>query len=490
MMKRNKLMLLTLSMMLLIPLLAACGGEAKQNEQERTLRIGVLYGGGDEQHIRQQYTDIFEYMNGNISIEIVPAVDTSEYRYSGSSGNRPDPTENMRKLLTGANPIDVAIVDSDSFQQFVRDGQFKQLDPLIQKDGFDTSDIIAPVMDTIKMMGDGNIYGLTPTFSARALYYNKTLFKEAGVALPTDNMTWDELFELARRVASGEGKDRIFGFSFNKFRGDNPFYGVADYAAPLQLRKYDDKAEKMTINTPQWEKVYDTIAKLSQDNIMPGRKDKDSDEGYSGGRYNPLEHDLFLSGKVAMMLGYYSYTSDLFDVSKNAGKIKNFEMPEWDVVTIPHHPEAPGISSGMSLDSIMAINAQAQNPDDAWQFVQFINGEDWAKIKSRSTYELVTRKSFIKPKEGMNYNIQSFYAMKPAPGNPAEDKLQLKYRNLWTIDNSGYDLFQKRIDGKLTTAEMLKQWETKGNNLLQLFKKNPNGSPYDDEAIMKEVYGD
>ena len=486
--KRNKLMMLTLSMMLLIPLLTACGGEAKQNEQERVLRIGVLYGGGDEQYIRQEYTDIFEYMNGNISIEIVPAVDTSEYRYSDSAG--PDPTEEMRKQLTGANPVDVVILDRDSFQQFVRDGQFKQLDALIQKDGFDTSDIIPSVMDTIKMMGDGNIYGLTPTFTSNALYYNKTLFKEAGVELPTDNMTWDEAFELARRVANGEGKDRTYGFSFNQYRGGNAFYSVANYAAPLQLRKYDDKAEKMTINTPQWEKLYDTIAKLSQDNIMPGRKDEDNGGSYSEGRYSPLDNDLFLSGKAAMILSYYSYTSDLFDANKNAGKIKNFQMPEWDVVTIPHHPEAPGISSGMRFDSIMAINTQAQNPDDAWKFVQFINGEDWAKIRSRSTYELVTRKSFIKPKEGMNYNIQSFYAMKPAPSNPVEDKLNREYRNLWIIDNSVYELFEKRIEGKLTTADMLKQWETKGNQLLPMIKKNPNGSIYDDEAVQKAVYGD
>ncbi|MCM3340018.1 extracellular solute-binding protein [Paenibacillus sp. MER TA 81-3] len=485
--KRNKLMMLTLSMMLLIPLLTACGGEAKQNEQERVLRIGVLYGGGDEQYIRQEYTDIFEYMNGNISIEIVPAVDTSEYRYSDSAerGKRPDPTEEMRKQLTGANPVDVVILDRDSFQQFVRDGQLKQLDPLIQKDGFDTTDIIPSVMDTIKIIGDGNIYGLTPTFTSNALYYNKTLFKEAGVDLPTDNMTWDEAFELARRVANGEGKDRTYGFSFNQYRrGGNAFYNVANYAAPLQLRKYDDKAEKMTINTPQWEKVYDTIAKLSQDNIMPGRKDEDNGGSYGEGRYSPLDNDLFLSGKAAMILSYYSYTSDLFDANKNAGKIKNFQMPEWDVVTIPHHPEAPGISSGMRFDSIMAINTQAQNPDDAWKFVQFINGEDWAKIRSRSTYELVTRKSFIKPKEGMNYNIQSFYAMKPAPSNPVEDKLNREYRNLWMIDNSVYELFEKRIEGKLTTADMLKQWETKGNQLLPMIKKN------DDEAVQKAVYGD
>ena len=486
--ERNKLLLLTLSLMLLVPLVAGCSGEPKQNEQERVLRIGVLYGGGDEQYIRQQYTDIFEYTNGGISIDIVPAVDTSGYRYADPAerDKNPDPVGEMQKLMTGANPVDVVILDTDAFQEIVRDGNLKQLDPLIQKDNFDTSDIIPSVLDTIKTMGDGNIYGLAPTFSSNALFYNKTLFKEAGVDPPHDNMTWDEVFDLARRVANGEGKDRTFGFGFNRYPGDNAFWSVSDYVKPLQMRLFDDKAERMTINTPQWEHVYGTLAKLSQDHVLPGQ----NDDMESSGEYSPLNHDLFLSGRVAMMLGYYGYTSKLLDASKHAGNIKGLNMPEWDVVTVPHHPEAPGISSGMSFNTITAINTEAQNPDDAWKFIQFINSEEWAKIRSRSSHEMVSRKSYIKPKEGLNFNIQSFYAMKPSPNNAVEINLRRQANNLYTVESAGYELFDKVIKGKMTTAEMLKEWETKGNALLLAIKKNPNGPIGKDDDIMKGVYGD
>lgn len=143
----------------------------------------------------------------------------------------------------------------------------------------------------------------------------------------------------------------------------------------------------------------------------------------------------------------------------------------------------------MNLHTISAINAKAQNPEDAWKFVQFINSEDWAKIRSRASNEMVSRKSYIKPKEGLNFNIQSFYAMKPAPNNTAEMNLRRQAKNLYTVENAGYELFEKVVKGKMTTAEMLKEWETKGNALLLAIKKNPNGPLDKDDDIMKGVYG-
>ncbi|MCY9514588.1 hypothetical protein [Paenibacillus apiarius] len=91
--------------------------------------------------------------------------------------------------------------------------------------------------------------------------------------------------------------------------------------------------------------------------------------------------------------------------------------------------------------------------------------------------------------EGLNFNSQSFYAMKPAPNNTAESTLRRQAKNLYTVENAGYELFEKVVKGKMTTAEMLKEWETKGNALLLAIKKNPNGPLDKDDDIRKGVYG-
>src|SRR5690606_5180232 len=122
---------------------------------------------------------------------------------------------------------------------------------------------------------------------------------DAGVEPPTDNMTWDDIFNLARRLAKGEGKDRVYGFAFSRYIGSDPFWDMqSNYVNSLQRKTLDDKAETMTGNTPQWTKVWEAISKLAKDKTMP-----DSNSGMMEGEWNPASSDLFLSGKGAMTIG-------------------------------------------------------------------------------------------------------------------------------------------------------------------------------------------
>ena len=43
----------------------------------------------------------------------------------------------------------------------------------------------------------------------------------------------------------------------------------------------------------------------------------------------------------------------------------------------------------------------------------FLNGKEWAKLKSRATYEFSSREEFIKPIDGLDYNVKAFYSLKP-----------------------------------------------------------------------------
>ncbi|MCY9513620.1 ABC transporter substrate-binding protein [Paenibacillus apiarius] len=490
----RKLLMVTLTLSMIFPLLAACSNKNEvEPGQERVLRIGVEYGGygGDDTYFRQQYTDVYEYANKGVRIEIVPAIDASEQRYDNSTdGSRkePDRVEAYKKMMTSANPVDIVVTDANQFRKLVQDGMLKQLDPLIQQDKVDTSDYVPTVIDGIKAMGNNNLYGLAPTFYSQALFYNKTMFQEAGVNPPTDNMTWEDMFNLARRVSKGEGADRQYGFSFNRYRGTEPFWDIIHtYIPPLNLQLIDEKGEKMTVNSPKWETVFSTFSKLVNEKVIPG-DNEDMDMAGSGEEYNPFSHDNFLSGHVAMVIGEYSYiNSDLADAMKNAEKIKGFKKFDWDVVTVPSHPEAPGVAGGVSLSNIFSINQQASNPDDAWDFIKFVNSEDWAKIRSRSSWEMVSRKKFITAKDGSNFNIAAFYSVKPVPPTSADlSEVFNKMPNAWQVQEPGQTLFKDVVSGKKTSADAVKEWETKGNQILQQLKKNPNGTG---DPVQGNVYG-
>jgi len=493
-----------LTLSLLVPLLAACNDKNEDDpNNRRTLRIGMMYGSSqDESYYRQQYTDLFEYTHKNIDIELVPAIDWSEQQFeSPDKQQNVDQFAKVKEIMTGANPVDVMIVDSTSMlSQLVQENMLKPLDPLIKEDKVDLTDYVPSVIDGIKQAGDNQLFALTPTFVPSALFYNKTLFQKNNIELPRDGMSWDEVINLAKRFGDGKGgKDATFGLSFNQWGGSDGFSDMTQYAAPLGLRVYDEKGEKMLVNTPQWEKVWTTISDLYKKHVVPTQEDmqkiyeeqnkKQQANGDGSNQvYNPYQNQMFFSGKLAMVLGQYYMLNDLETYNKNYEKLKMSKL-DWDVVTVPQFvTEAPGIGMNISLSALTSINAKAANPDDAWEFVKFMNGEDWAKLKSRSSYEMTARKSFIKPRDGMNYNINAFTQLKPAPQPSLADmKLQQERPNLNYINQLGSTEFQQVLSGKKSVKEALKEYEEKGNEMLQKIKLNPKGQF--DPGIGGDVYG-
>lgn len=90
------------------------------------------------------------------------------------------------------------------------------------------------------------------------------MFADAGVDFPKDGMTWDEIFDLSKRLTKGEGENRLNGFSFSTQAQGDLFYGMQMYTAPLQLKMFDDAGEQMTVDTDQWEKVWTKMAQLQK----------------------------------------------------------------------------------------------------------------------------------------------------------------------------------------------------------------------------------
>ncbi|HEY8530228.1 MAG TPA: extracellular solute-binding protein [Paenibacillaceae bacterium] len=462
-------------------LTAACSRGAGEPEGPRPLRIGIMYGSADDDyHIRQTLTDAFELtMQGAIEIEIVPAINCDQYQFLSpeEQQNQPDVYEEVKKLLTGPNPVDVMVLDSSLLALLARDNLLVQLDPLMAEDNINKEDFVPAVIDAIAEMGDGFIYALTPTFNPSALFYNKKLFQEAGVEFPTDHMTWDDVFNLARRLKRGEGRDAVWGFTFNEWGSAGGFWELQQFVQPLNLRMYDDGLERMTVNNDSWKTAWETIAQLYKDKVLPTDElmmgDKPED-----GVWHPYMDRAFFRGKVAMVLGNYSFISELVNFNNNAVRLRDwgFEPIDWDVVTVPSHSSAPGVSGNIHLSQLLAINANAQNREDAWTYIKFMTGEEWAKLVSRSPWELPARKAYIRPRSGLSYNIEAFYSVKPAPPRPyAEQKLERDYPNVWRIRDIGKQLFGQVLQGEKTVEEALAEWESRGNDLLPKIRENPNG---------------
>ncbi|MDF2670546.1 MAG: extracellular solute-binding protein family 1 [Paenibacillus sp.] len=470
----------TITLALVVPLLAACGKDSSVDDKtERVLRIASNYGGSSEEYFRQQFSEVYEYAHPNIKIELVPIMDNDQYRYSPpkEGEKQPDPMEKLKELMTGANPPDIVMLDLEMLPELVSNNMLLQLDSMIAKDKFDTSDIVPSVIDGLKSMGDGKLYALSPFFSASALMYNKKLFDDAGVPYPTDDMTWDEMFNTAKLVSKGDGDQRKYGFSFSTYSyGDNLFYEINNYYTnPLQLRMFNDAGEKMTVDSEQWEKVWKTMQGLVKEKVFPEAMDPSKMGGMmrNSDEYNPFQNDMFKSGRLAMTIVQNYQINDMINANKNAVNVKGFTPIDWDIVTVPTHSEAKGKGGNIYMNGVMGINAKAQNQPDAWNFLKFVNGEDFAKLKSRSMNQMVSRKKYIQPQDGLSYNIKALYSLTPVPFNEM-NKMYREKPYIGQVQGMGMQYFKKAMDGTVGVRESLKEWQAAGDAALQQLKDNPN----------------
>ncbi|MCD1261658.1 sugar ABC transporter substrate-binding protein [Paenibacillus athensensis] len=470
----KRLLSVGLTLAMVAPLAVACTKTEKpQTEEERVLRIATSFGyGPDDEYFRQQFTEVFEFANPNIKIEIIPTTNDPYGKPLESGEKAPDPLEKLKEVMQGDNPPDVVMVDYDQLGDVINSNLLTQLDPLITKDKFDTSDMVPAVIDGLKKAGNGKLYALAPTFSSSALIYNKKLFTDAGANFPKDDMTWDEVFDLAKLVAKGEGDSRINGFSFSTSSQMDLFYGMQTYTAPLELKMFDENGEKMTVDTDQWEQVWSKLAQLQKDNVFPEIFDPSKPMDRKIDQDNPFAYDDFMSGRLAMGIVGYGQISQLINANKNAANYKGYTPIEWDVVTMPSHESAKGVGGSIYMNGIMGINVKAQNQDDAWKFIKFINGEEWARLKSHSSYNLVARKKYLQPKDGEDFHMEAFYNVLPAPSTD-NTKLYRELPNLYQVQEIGRQQFQNVLQGKTAVRDALKEWQTQGDAMLKQMRENP-----------------
>ncbi|MCZ8511292.1 extracellular solute-binding protein [Paenibacillus filicis] len=472
-------LLLSVCGALTVPMLSACTiKSASSDKSQHVLRIATSMGyNPEDDYFRQRFTELFEFANPNIKLEFVPTTDPNMmYARPEPNQKRTDPYQKLKEVMQGDNPPDVVMVGYEQLSDLIGNNMLTDLSANITKDKFDTSDIVPAVIDGLKKMGDGKLYALAPTFSSSALIYNKKMFDDAGVPYPKDKMTWEEVFDLSRRLSKGDGENRKYGFSFStQNMGGDLYYASQVYSAPLQLKTFDDKGEKMTVDSDQWEQVWKTLLQLKTEKLVPEQQEQAAMRAkMQAGEYNPLQYDDFLSSRVAMAIINYGQINQLTNQMKSAQaqNLKGFTPFEWDVVTLPIHQQAPDMGGYIYMDGIMGINAKAQNVEDAWKYIKFINSEEWAKLKSSSTYNLVSRKKYIKPKDGLNFHIEAFTMLSPVP--MTDNKLYREKPNLYQVNSIGQQKFQQVVSGNLKVREALKQWATEGDVMLQQIKENPD----------------
>ncbi len=470
-MKTKKLISIVMVVLLMGAVLSGCFNSepASTNTEPKVLKIL-----GYEWSVNE-LSQLYEVSRDNVTVELIDIEKLrqekeKELLESSEDGqidySQIDMFEIVKEAMTGPNTPDVVYLDQQTLPKLSEEGLLLPLETYITKEKFDLTKIAPAVSEGIKDLGGGTLYALAPTYSSSALFYNKDFFDAQGIAYPTDNMNWDQVFNLARDLSFEEGGQKKYGFSFGWGDISNQ---IQTYAASLGINRYNEDFTTFTIDTPEWEEIWTTIFDLNDEGVIAPQynwEDRQND-----GKYRPYDEDDFISGRAAMKIGHYNELRNLSDIFAGASYWgPEAIMPEafdWDVVTVPVHDETPGVGGNAYINNMMGINASAENADLAWEYISFINGERVAKVLAKKNWELPSRTDFAQAPAGLNINLDAFTSVKPVPYNTDNDfYLHFKNTGDWEFYQIGYTLVEEVKKGEKSVADALAEYQVKGQEIL------------------------
>lgn len=474
-MKKKRWYLLLALVSMSMTLITGCFGQTEPvSSQPKTLKILA------SEWVYRDYGQLYEITHDNVKVELINMDQLYQKMYQDQQNQQDpnakpkEPIDLYREALTGPNPPDVVYIDNISvFPQLVEEGLLQPLDTYITKEKYDTTGIAPAVIDGIKQMGNGTLYALAPNFSAGALFYNKTFFDKRGVEYPKDFMTWDQVFNLARQLTYEENGEKKYGLSM----GYGDLYSqVQQFLQQAGISPFDADYKTFTVTTPEYEKAWSTFIDLQKQGVIAPPFNYEDYIKKNGGRMDPYaEHD-FISGRAAMMVMRYEDIRQLTDVlNGNVYFGPDAKLPEkfeWDVVTYPVMEEGSDVGGLVYYNGMVAINAKAQNPDLAWEYVAFINGDKVAKARSQASYQLSSRTEYNQPPAGLNIHMQAFTALKPAPTQDDFTFYQ-KFQRLdpWSLMDVGRQEFEAARNGQKSVQQALADYEKKGQEMLDNLNK-------------------
>ena len=322
--------------------------------------------------------------------------------------------------LTGSgSDFDVVTVkDVPGYTTLVNKGVLEPLDDYIAKDGIDLS-VYGGITDQIKV--EDKLYELPFRSDFWVMFYNKDIFDKAGVAYPTNDMTFEQYDELVRSVTNTTPGEEVYGAHYHTWRSAVQLFGILDGKNSIVDGTYE-------FTKPYYEMV---LAQQNDGVCQDYATLKTSSLHYSG---------AFAQGNVATMNMGSWFIPTLIEKIKTGEY--GPEVANWGIVKYPH---AEGVEPGSTLATItsLAIPTSAPNKDMAWEFVKFVCGEEGAEVVAKTgTIPAITTDAVVEAISGMEgfpTDEASAEALKTA-NTYLEMPVHSKSSEIETVLNEGHDL--------------------------------------------------
>ena len=262
--------------------------------------------------------------------------------------------------VSGGQMPDVFWMHSNTAQMYMENDVLLKLNDYIDADdSIDMSKYYDGIV-SLYTRSDGNIYALPKDHDTIALLYNKAIFDQFGVAYPTDDWSWNDVYEAAKTITEASGGD-IYGYAVNTSNNQDGWYNfVYDYGAQV----ITDDHKGTTIGSDAGKagmEMCRQILTVAAPQSVVAETGTDS---------------LFMSGKVGMIT-QGSWMIRSFYTAENHDDYAWALMPYGDANGNGQCDDGERWSAYNGLG--WAASAATKNPDACYSLIAYLCGEEGQK---------------------------------------------------------------------------------------------------------------
>ena len=274
-----------------------------------------------------------------------------------------DPDAGPQRVLTqlaGGVPPDVfAIYSPQSAALFARKDVLEDLRPWVRRYGIDMNMFWPQLDGFIYEHGDrtqGRILGFPDNCGTYMLFYNRRMFREAGVPEPDTAWTWEQFTEAAKKLTRRDRTGRTVQFGVVL----PPAYLLEMFVWQMGGSWFNEDGTLCTVDAPEAKAAFEWWASLRRTHrVAPSPTEEQglAPLGGWGGSQN-----LFKAEKAAMIV-----TGRWLSIEWRQNKDL-----DWDIAPVPYGKHRVG----MLESKIYAIPRSARNKELSFAFLRHLVSED------------------------------------------------------------------------------------------------------------------
>jgi multiple sugar transport system substrate-binding protein len=398
-------------MILLVVSLAACANGGQQNGQKSADAVKDTSQGGK---VKQEPVEL-KFYNTN---KIYSSEEFQKYFFEPAQKKFPNikfvfiPTNNKINPemdgMVASGDIPDLIMGSNGDGNLALETRNLQMDltSLVKKHNYNLNQLAPAYLQLTHAISDGKIYGLPIYAGGAPVYYNQDIFDKFGVPYPKGQLTWDDFYELSRKLAREDNGTQYYGLLLDP--------ATVIHMNNLSLPLLDATGKKPAFNTDGWKNYLQMLDKFYH---FPGYALKAGNVTTAG------VQSLFNKDKTLAMW----VTSQLLAGAKLEG------LEHWDITPYPTSKEKPGVGQ-QPYAFFTFVASTSKHPDEAFQVISYWASDEYQMMMSKlAEFKPVSGSSAVQSAFGQESplyrgkNISAFFTTKNADLAPA---MFTKYHNV------------------------------------------------------------